>query len=232
MKKVLLLILSAVLVLALFACGGETSPTETVGGNEPHAGTTAHTKPVTEPTTDPTEATVDIANWGRTEKFTTNNGEDIDRYQINVPKYLGSAYLSATISEQMDGTVSFISGQTRKMHSVEKTSDIFFEYREYTAESLENLYGVQSKNFNITVDTSDPVTIGDYEMYVHTGVITYDYSGEAEPRSHRYVAYATKLKDSGNCAYWMVYDFSEDQSKGELIAEHALNMARTFREQE
>jgi len=171
--------------------------------------------------------------WGRTDFNTTFDGVNIDHFYINVPKYTGSNYWYAKISEQLDDTVVFISGQYETPF-VEQVSDIFSSYIEYTKESLKDFYGIQSSNFNITIDSSKSLTIGDYDMYMHTGIITYDYRNshnDTTKRTHQYVAYATKLNGSGNCAYWIVYDFSDDQSKGNLIQEHALNMAKTFREE-
>ena len=184
----------------------------------------------TKPTEQMTETNVDINNWGREDKITTDDGENIDRYFIRVPRYTGSYHGYCKISEQPDDTVVQLFGQNIGIPGVKKISDIFSSYIDYNIKSLEGLYGIQSSNFKISIDSSEVVTVGDYDMYVHKGIITYDFDGAK--RQHQYVAYATKLKDSGNCAYWMVYDFSKDQSKGELIKSHALNMAKSFREEQ
>lgn len=228
MKKLLALILVMLVLVSMVACskapdnGTEGSSTKAPTATTEPAATTEATEPAT-------EATVDVNNWGAEDSIPTDDGEKIQFYSIRVPKYTGSYYMHSKISEQLDDTVVLIAGQHMDGPKGEEISNIFSAYTNNTLQSLEALYGIQSSNFKLSIDSSEAVTIGDYDMYVHTGVITYDFDGTQ--RQHQYVAYATKLKDSGNCAYWMVYDFSADQSKGDLIAEHALNMAKSFREQ-
>lgn len=229
MKKVLIWMVMVLLFISMAACSKAPA-------KETENGTTENPIQMTESTTAEatTESTpkppVDLGSWGVEEKVTTIREENVDRYIIRLPRYTGSTYAHSKISEQLDDTVVLVAGEYIGKPPVENTADIFSAYKEYTLESMEDLYGVQSSNFEMTIDSSEAVTIGDYEMYTHKGVITYDFDGAR--RQHQYVAYTTKLKDSGNCAYWMVYDFSADQSKGDLIAEHALNMAKTFREEQ
>ena len=225
MKRLLALVLAVFLVTTLVACGPKTP--EVTGNKEPDRSTTV---PVTTVATtdEATEAPLDLSSWGQEDTVWTNNGEVMDGYTIRVPGFTGNYHMYAKISEQFDHTVVLLSGQDVDTPVANELSKVFATYIDCIKSSLQNVYGVQSSNYQITVDTSEPVTIGDHNMYVHTGTITYDY--EDTHRSHQYVAYATLMKDSGNSAYWMVYDFSEDQSNGDLIAEHALNMAKTFQE--
>ena len=183
----------------------------------------------------PIEEEVDLSSWGQEDTiwtYTSNNSglSVLDGYSIRVPKYTGAYHMYARISEQGDDTAVLLSGQYVNTPTLDEESKVFSTYVDYTIESLKDLYGVRSENYHISIDTSEPITIGDHDMYVHTGTITFDYSKKV--RSYQYVAYATLMKDSGNSAYWMVYDISEEQSNGELIAEHALKMAKTFREKE
>lgn len=229
MKKLLVLFLIMLLVISTVACGN-ASIQETEGNTDQEPTETTAGIIDTNSTDPVVETPADLSNWGVEDQITTNDGVNIDRYIIRLPRYTGSYNMYCKISEQLDDTVVLLFGQEADTPNAENISDIFATYKGCTLESIEDLYGIQSSNFRMSIDSSEAVTVGDYEMYVHKGVITYDFDGAT--RTHQYVAYATKLKDSGNCAYWMVYDFSADQSKGELIAEHALNMAKTFREEQ
>lgn len=229
MKKVLIWMVTVLLSISMVACS-KAPVKETEGGTTENPIQATEDTTTEETTESVPEPSVDISNWGVEEKVTTIRGDTVDRYTIRLPRYTGSTYAYSRISEQLDDTVVLVAGEYVGKPPMENVADIFSGYKEYTLESLEDLYGIQSSNFEMTIDSSEAVTIGEYEMYTHKGVITYDFDGAQ--RQHQYVAYATKLKDSGNCAYWMVYDFSADQSKGNLIAEHALNMAKTFKEQQ
>ena len=98
---------------------------------------------------------------------------------------------------------------------------------------MEKYYGLRSSNFALSLLDTDSTTIADHEMYIFTGTIAFDYDwqGEVSRREYQFVSYATTMKTNGAYAYWVVYDETEDQSNGELIAQHALNMAKTFREE-
>lgn len=226
MKKILIVVLSVLLLFALVACGDNKQPNETNGGSQTESTNTTDGTKETEPTTGSTEAPVDLNNWGVEDTISTDNGETLDRYSIRVPQYKGTFHMYSKISEQSDNTAVLLSGQHIDGPKVDKVSDVFSTYIDYTIESLKALYGIQSSNYKISVDTSTAVKIGDYDMYVHEGTISYDF--DSSQRSHKYVAYATLLQPSGNCAYWMVYDISDNGVNGALIAEHALNMAKTF----
>ena len=82
------------------------------------------------------------------------------------------------------------------------------------------------------LDTGSTV-IADHDMYTFTGVVSFDYNWQNEitRREYQFISYATTMKTNGGYAYWVVYDCSDEQSNGELIKEHALNMAKTFREE-
>ena len=65
-------------------------------------------------------------------------------------------------------------------------------------------------------------------MHRFTGNIEFDNDGKH--CKYSFIAYAAQLNSNGAYAYWVVYDVSDNQSNGQLVAEHALNMAKTFRE--
>ncbi len=221
MNKILSTVMLVLLLFTLAACGNNNLTNETNGGSlTEQTNATNGTKETS------TEAPVDLNNWGVEDTVSTDNGQTLDRYTIRVPQYKGTFHMYSKISEQSDNTAVLLSGQHIDGPKVDKVSDVFSTYIDYTIESLKALYGIQSSKYKISVDRSEAVKVGDYDMYVHEGTISYDFDGSQ--RSHKYVAYATLLQPSGNCAYWMVYDISENGTNGALIAEHALNMAKTF----
>lgn len=226
MKKFLIVVLSVLLLFTLVACGNNHPTNETNGGSPTEPTNTTNGTKETDPTTGTTEAPVDLNNWGVEDTVSTDNGETLDRYSLRVPQYKGTFHMYSKISEQSDNTAVLLSGQHIDAPKVDNVADVFTTYIDYTIESLKALYGIQSSNYKISVDKSEAVKIGDYDMYVHEGTISYDFDGSQ--RSHKYVAYATLLQPSGNSAYWMVYDISESGTNGALVAEHALNMAKTF----
>lgn len=233
MKKFISLILAMLLLLSLAACGDGETPDEPVSGETKETKQTTESSKTTEPAKEEeTEPTVDLEDWGYEELFTTDDGENIDRYTIHVPKR-GSYYSSAKIAESLNYTGTMISGQYVdpyvSMPKVATASEVFSIYTEFTISALEQLY-YRGSNFNISIDESEMVTIGDHEMCINRGTISYD--SKDTHRAYNYVAYSTIMHDSGNAAYWMAYDMSKDQSNGELIEEHALNMAKTFKEEE
>lgn len=230
MKKLLALVLALLLVTALVACGSETPMDSEINISNESDQTTTEPAATDAATEETVETTTDLENWGQEDTVWTDNGEVMDAYYIHVPKYTGAYHMYAMISEQGDDTAVLLTGQDYDTPVVDDESKVFSAYVDYTIESLKDLYGSRSDNYQIVIDSSESVAIGDHDMYIHIGTITFDYSETV--RSYQYVAYATLMKDSGNSAYWMVYDISEDQSNGDLIAEHALNMAKTFREEQ
>jgi len=226
MKKFMICMLSVLLLFTLVACGDNNSTNETNGDSPKETINSTDGTKETDPATGNSNTPIDLNNWGIEDTISTDNGETLDRYTIRVPQYKGTFHMYSKISEQADNTAVLLSGQHIEAPKVDNVADVFTTFIDYTIESLKALYGIQSSNYKISVDKSEAVKIGDYAMYVHEGTISYDFDGSQ--RSHKYVAYATLLQPSGNCAYWMVYDISENGTNGALVAEHALNMAKTF----
>ena len=79
-----------------------------------------------------------------------------------------------------------------------------------------------------TYDKNYETTIGEYKMHVFEGKLS--FMNDTKPMNFTFVAYATKLKSNNGIAYWMVFDITDELSEGNLIREHAYNMALTLRE--
>lgn len=230
MKRIFALLL-VTLLLSFAACGGD-KPDETDGDTTAaHSQTQATTKtdPVSKETTGKTENQVNPDTWGVADRVAAGKG-DSEVYFINSPYYTGYAEGYGLFAEQLDDTAVIIFGENDDSPEITSISELFpacFGQLQYT---VEKIYGSRASNVELTLTGNAPAKVGDYNMHSFTGTISFDYKGN--PREYSFVAYATTLKSNGAYAYWVVYDISDDQSKGDLIAEHALNMAKTFREEE
>lgn len=175
--------------------------------------------------------------WGITDRWTAEKGTSAPFY-INQPKYRGYTEGRGLYSEHIDGTSTIVVGQHKNLTTIDNISTFFptaFNDLEYT---LQSIYGLLADNFKFSLENNRAVEINDYQMHMFEGYFEFDTEiksmGKWQDvhRKYCFVAYATTLKSNGAYAYWVVYDTSEDQSKGELIKSHALNMAKSFREEQ
>lgn len=229
MKKVFALLLAIVMLLTMAACG-KTTPAPSEGDNS--GKTPEQTQPVKEteaPTEEPTEA-FDPSTWGVTDRCSAKGETTSENYLINFPKMGGSHAGYGVVAEQLDGTMAIISGQNKNSPAIGGVSELFPAYFDQLQFTLESVHGIMTQNFEFTLHSNQAVTVGEYEMHTFEGMIVFD--NDDVHCEYPFVAYATTLKSNGAYAYWLVYDISDNQSNGDLIAEYAYNMARTFREEE
>lgn len=233
MKKIAVIILSLALVLTMAACTGKqvsaTDPASSVGSaTQPSTGDTTPSASQGE-----TTGAENPLEWGIMGQYSASNDNPAESYYINFPHLTGVSKGYSLIAEQPDGTVVLISGQNGDAPSISNTAELFPAYFNQLQYNLEKYYGLRSSNYEIKLLETGSDVIGDYEMSIFTGIIAFDYDWQNEivRREYQFVSYATTLKSNGAYAYWVVYDYSEDQSNGDLIAQHALNMAKTFREE-
>lgn len=232
MKKIAVIALSLALVLTMAACGGKSAPpTEPVTSGGATLPITGDTDP--EETPEATTQPEDPLEWGVSEMFSAETEESIGAYSINFPILVGVSEGNALIAEQTDGTGALISGQNMDSPKINSAAELFPAYFDQLQYTFEKYYGMRSSNYTLSLQDTDSTTIGGYEMYIFTGTIAFDYDWQNEVirREFQFVSYATTLNYNGGYVYWLVYDLSEDQSNGDLIAQHALNMAKTFREE-
>lgn len=226
------MILALVMLLTMAACAGEKTPATqpTVTGDS--------TQPTTDDTTpsssqaETTEAG-DPLEWGVMDQYTAETAESFGSYYINFPHYTGISSGYAMIADQLDGTMVLISGQNMDAPEINNVSELFPAYFDQVQYTLEGYYGLFSGNYTFALQDTDSTVVNGYEMYTFSGTIAFDYEQDdiVERCEYQFISYATTLKSNGGYAFWVVYDNSEDQSNGELIAQHALNMAKTFREE-
>ncbi len=229
MKNIFAFILTVMMLCSLWGC----KQTSTEAESTPVAGATQiETEKATlqETTSKPVEVTPE--NWGVREWWSAQTADTSHVYSINFPNYSGYTEGSGMIAEQLDGTIALISGQNALLPGPEisDASEMFPAYFYQLQGCLEAFYGLLAKNFEFSVTDDEAVEVNGLEMHSFKGKMQFD--DDDEHKEFQFVIYATQLKTNGAYAYWVVYDVSEDQSKGDLITEHALNMAKTFREAE
>ena len=221
MKKVIALIFAFAMMLTLAACNKEDEPPKDNDTSTP----TDQEEDITE-SKDPLE-------WGITDRIGVETEDSIGVYAINFPHFTGASSGHALIANQNDGTIALISGQNMDSPKINTASELFPAYFEQLQYTLEKYYGLRSSNFELSLLDTGSTVIADHDMYTFTGVVSFDYNWQNEitRREYQFISYATTMKTNGGYAYWVVYDCSDEQSNGELIKEHALNMAKTFREE-
>ena len=221
MKKFIILVFIFAMMLTLVACNKEQQPPKDNGSSTP----TDQEEDVNE-TQDPLE-------WGVMERGYVETEEAIGVYAIHFPRLTGVSEGYGLIAEQTDGTGVLISGQNMDSPKINTASELFPAYFEQLQYTFEQYYGLRSSNFELSLLDTGSTVIADHDMYTFTGVVSFDYNWQNEitRREYQFISYATTMKTNGGYAYWVVYDCSDEQSNGELIKEHALNMAKTFREE-
>ncbi len=231
MKKIIALMLAVLLLFSLIGCSKETNQetNDSSSSNSQSQNNQTENTNQTEGTTGQNEE-ITPENWGASERWIAGKTAESKPFYINFPKYAGYTEGYGLVAEQTDGTVVIVAGEFDNSPDVDNLKDFLPAYFDDVQYTLEKIYGLLSENYEFIVKTDMAVTVGEYAMHVFDGTFSFDEDGKHI--EYQYVVYATQLKSNGAYAYWVVYDVSDDQSKGQLIAEHALNMAKTFREEQ
>lgn len=235
MKKLISTFMAFIMVMTLTACS-DKQPSVTESGSVAQPTTEETTPPTTQKETSATQeetsATEDPLDWGYQEVQFVESEESSGFFSVNFPHGTGLSVVYGSMGEWPDAGF-LISGQSKDSPEAADVSELLPAYLEQIQESFEDYYGIRSSNYSIMSDEDVSLTsINDYEMYIFTGRVSFDYywDGETLKKDFPFIVYATALKSNGLYAYWMVYDCSEDHSKGDLIEEYALKMAETFQE--
>ena len=227
MKKWIALGLALVLLFAVAACGKknteqpgnkETKPAE---NNKP-----AQTAPAAPETTAPVQITPET--WGVTTSYLTEKGGKDVVYRVNTPYYTGNNVGDGNVTEQMDGTMTLVSGQMESSPETEGLAQLLPDYQSQVEYTLSNTFGILSSNFTFVFGESEPTPVNDKEMYIFRGEVS--FLDDQKPRTLPFVAYATVVEGNGAYAYWMVFDITDSNGAAELLEQHAYNMALTYRE--
>lgn len=235
MKKIIAIALMFLLLLSMASCGKE--PTQNTNDTNPNNSPIQNNQ--TESTTS-TESTsfgnedVNSENWGVSVRWTAGksgaNSWEAKPFYVNFPKYAGYTEGNGLVAEQLDDTFVVVAAEYKDSPAINALDDFMPAYSDDLIYTLESVFGIMSENFQFQVETEKTVTVGSYSMQTFVGIFSFEDDGQYQER--QYVLYATQLKSNDAYAYWLVYDTSENQSNGNLIAEHALNMAKTFREEQ
>lgn len=233
MKKLISALMVIVMVISLSACSeNQPSVTKSTESDSITQPTTEETTSPTTTTEEETSATEDPLDWGYREvQFVENNGHS-EHFSVNFPHGNGLYVVNGKMGEWPDAGF-LISGQNKNSPEIADISELLPAYLGQIQDTFEDYYGLRSSNYEIMSDEDvSSTTINEYEMYIFTGRISFDYYwyDETLKKDFPFIVYATTLQSNGAYAFWLVYDCSEDHSKGDLIAEYALKMAKTFQE--
>lgn len=230
MKRLFISVMVFIMLLTLAACS-EQDPSATKTTESSVA--QSFTEGITTSLQVDEDGVEDPLEWGVMDQYTAETAESFGSYYINFPHYTGISSGYAMIADQLDGTMVLISGQNMDAPEINNVSELFPAYFDQVQYTLEGYYGLFSGNYTFALQNTDSTVVNGYEMYTFSGTIAFDYEQDdiVERCEYQFISYATTLKSNGGYAFWVVYDNSEDQSNGELIAQHALNMAKTFREE-
>lgn len=230
MKKMIAILFALTIILSLSACGNNV------------AETTKAT--VLEETANPTEVTeedkttgIDPNTWGVYNVCPAGvDMETTELFCINTPYYGGINGGRGKVADQADGTCVIYGGQNEYCPEISGISELFPAYYSELEFILQDVFGLLAENFAFQLDKDEALTVNGRDMHRFEGSFTFNYDGE--PYESQFVAFATVLKTNGayaywlvfDSSYWLVFDSSDNQTNGHLIAEHAYNMAQTFRE--
>ena len=215
--------MAVLMMLSVTACGNNTAdvhPQETTNGEKEKEKTTESKK----------DEEINYENWGVPVMWAAYNPNTFGGYAINLPYYRGLSEGGGMVAEHMDGTVAILMGQNQLTPDGLALGEVYptcFKNLELT---LYSYYGIMSENYQFTIENDGAVTVAGKDMHYYEGTIEFDDDGEHKKFS--FVSYAAHVEATDAYAYWVVYDSTADQSCGELITEYALNMAKTFREQD
>ena len=169
--------------------------------------------------------------WGKKDNMATENKEYITAiYYISYPHYVGVRQRSGYVAEQGDGTMVLADSQGADSLVPNSVNDVLPLWFEQEVKNMSRYIGSRGDNFKFELNSQNEATINGRNMAKFTGNLTYRYE-RTEEKSHKWVAYSVHVEKNDTYALWMVFDISEDQSKGSLIEEHAYNMAKSFIEE-
>lgn len=173
------------------------------------------------------ETVFDPTNWGVTDSVTARNGE-LASVDIRLPYNTGILQDTGLIAVQNDSSVIIVDGQS-KYDKLDNSIDEIFPYYFTNVKSiLEAYYGSHASEYSLNVSKKEKTSINGYDMCVFHGSISMELYKKMV--NYNWVAYATTLKSNGAYLYWMVFDYTDDQSMGDVIDDHAYKMAHTIEE--
>ncbi|MBO4809249.1 MAG: hypothetical protein J5537_09415 [Lachnospiraceae bacterium] len=141
----------------------------------------------------------------------------------------------APIQDECEELVSQITDEQSILPVVIENTEEYFSPVYLLGYELGYHYDMDRESVSMTVDSSELETVGQYDCCKCTGTMTCKdaetYRGDPLlEHTYSYVGYATFTKDHHEPFYWIVIDYSDDQSQGDIIADHARKMGLTIAE--
>lgn len=237
MKKLISTFMAIIMLISLSACSDNQHITDQINENSSNTQSTTNetATSTTEEISPETSTTEDIMDWGWQEIMSAENNNQSCLFSVNFPYGNGMAEGYAITGDwSHHGAGMMLSCQNENSPTINNAAELLPAYLDQIQYNFEEFYGLRASNFEISADKDvSSTTINNYKMYIFTGNISFDYYWHDDitlKKDFPFIVYATTLKTNGAYVYWLVYDCSDDHSKGDLIAEHALNMAKTFQE--
>lgn len=225
MKKLLCMLLAALMVLAMAACEKpkdeekSTTPSDSGGSLQtPDATSKADAQENT--------STAEDEDWGVPDSFSLYKNGVLGRIEFCFPHYAGIMEGPGLIAYQADDTrvvvTSYMEGSSPE---VEQLEEVLPAYCDQIDEIFAFNFGDRYTDSSYTVESKEIVTVGKYEMCRFYGIHSYQYEGTQW--NCRYAAYAMFAQTNGCMVMWLVQDESVDQSLGETVKEYAYKMAQS-----
>ncbi|SDA68809.1 hypothetical protein SAMN02910368_02018 [Lachnospiraceae bacterium G11] len=190
----------------------------------------------------------DLSEWGYYGYFTTTK----TAISIKFPKFkpFGKKFVAPqNVDEKSDEVIVFVPIRDDEEELLSQITDeksilpaVVGNPEEYYSPvqdlgyELDNhIYEVDRESVSMTVDSSELETVGQYDCCKCTGTMTCKdselfHEGPILEHTYSYVAYATFTKVYHEPFYWIVIDYSDDQSKADMIADDARKMGYTIAE--
>ena len=190
----------------------------------------------------------DLSEWGYYGYFTTtktaisikfpkfrNVGHKLVVFQDNYKR--GEVIVFAPIREDSEELLSQITDEESILPVVIGNPEEYLSPIKQLGYELEfdPIYGLDRESISMAIDSSELETVGQYDCCKCTGTMTckdsdFLHEGPILEHTYPYVGYATFTKIYHEPFYWIVIDYSEDQSQADMIADDARKMGYTIAE--
>lgn len=222
MKKTLALLLTGMMVFSVAGCkdSGAAEPVDASA-----SGVVSSQPAVSE------QESTNQKPWGVEDMITARNSNGTATFFVSFPELLGTLQGGGVAAEQPNGILIIADGQdTKTPEDVTKVADVFPAYFVQAQSVLRGYYRTYAgKDYNFEIADKREVKINGHDMVMFSGTLAYEY--DREPMNCNWVAYATQVDENGAYAYWMVIDDVRGVKADVDIADVALKMAHSYREQ-
>ena len=221
MKRVFVLLLAALLLISMAACGGKEDKKPEQAEQTAPAVQTEAPKQETEA---PAPAETEGSTWG-VEQGYISLGQN---FAVSFPELSGIPQGYGLIAYQPDGSMCLIDVQNAESPEVGSVEEVLPAYFEQLDLMLTFYYSFLASDFEYFIDEQEMTTINGVEMCNYVGHMQFKHSGA--DKDYKFVAYSTELSN-GAYIYFMCVDETADQSLSDSIEDCAYKMALSFHEE-